>query len=137
MKEKNVLSEEEKNEAKHLNKMNDQVRDSLSFEQRKEVIRMYKRINPKTFYRHLINIRFSFWFIKKWYIVFLLGLDRKGKIKKGQASAQNKVTTLLINIMIYIIVILGILAFVLISLYILKSVAGINLFPNKHLSDLI
>ncbi|MDP8231301.1 MAG: hypothetical protein P9L91_01385 [Candidatus Zophobacter franzmannii] len=50
-------------------------KQNLSHGQRKELMALLKRMLPPVPSRGIVDIRFSFWFIKRWYIVFIFGED--------------------------------------------------------------
>ncbi|MDD4100251.1 MAG: hypothetical protein PHT47_04100, partial [Candidatus Cloacimonetes bacterium] len=66
------------------------ITESLSHKQRKELMGLMKRMLPPVPSLGIIDIRFSFWFIRNWYIVLIFGKDTRNQFKsqdKGDMDA--------------------------------------------------
>ncbi len=127
---------DEISEEEYLNKINPTIRKTLTYEQRRELLRCMKKFIPRMISHHMVDIRFSFWFIKKWYLVFLMGIERRRTVRIKPEKAQHSILTKLLNIIIYFIMIMGVLATLFLVLYVIKSIAGFDLMPEKHFGDL-
>jgi hypothetical protein len=85
----------------------------------------------------IIDIRFSFWFFKQWYVVFIFGRDTREGFKSLDKGDVDRSLSLVAKATTYIIMMISIMIMLLFLLYALKSVIGIDLFPDKHLSDFL
>lgn len=127
--------EEQKKDLKQIGST--RFRENLNIEQRNQLKSLLKRMLPPVPSIGIIDIRFSFWFFKQWYVVFIFGRDTREGFKsldKGDVdrslSAVAKATT-------YIIMAIAILIMLLLLLYVLKSAVGIDIFPDKHFIDFL
>ena len=77
--------------------------------------------------RHAVDIKLSMPFFKGFYIVLLLGKEKRAK-KRLQAAISQPVNSILLTIsgLVLITSLLG-------SLYIFKMTSGMNLFPNQDI----
>ncbi len=113
------------------------IKETLSHEQRKELMSLMKRMLPPVPSLGIIDIRFSFWFIRYWYVVFIFGKDTRNQYKSLDKGDMNVGLTTVARIVTYIVMFLVLLIFFLYLLYLLKSYVGIDLFPDLHLKDII
>ncbi len=112
-------------------------KQNLSHAQRKELMGLLKRMLPPVPSRGIIDIRFSFWFIKRWYIVLIFGEDIRNSFKALDKGDVDKGIVVVAKIFTYLFSTILILALIFVLMYLLKSIAGIDLFPDKHLTDII
>ena len=113
------------------------IKETLSHEQRKELMSLLKRMLPPVPSLGIIDIRFSFWFIRYWYVVFIFGKDTRNQYKSLDKGDMNVGLTTVARIVTYIVMFLVLLILFLYLLYLLKSYVGIDLFPDLHLKDII
>ncbi|HCM15988.1 MAG: hypothetical protein WCY87_00655 [Candidatus Cloacimonadales bacterium] len=113
------------------------IKETLSHEQRKELMSLMKRMLPPVPSLGIIDIRFSFWFIRYWYVVFIFGKDTRNQYKSLDKGDMNVGLTTVARIVTYIVMFLVLLILFLYLLYLLKSYVGIDLFPDLHLKDII
>lgn len=113
------------------------IKETLSHEQRKELMSLMKRMLPPVPSFGIIDIRFSFWFIRYWYVVFIFGKDTRNQYKSLDKGDMNVGLTTVARIVTYIVMFLVLLILFLYLLYLLKSYVGIDLFPDLHLKDII
>jgi hypothetical protein len=117
------------------NSINPNVRASLTPTQT-HAIETAIRAN-KPYQKHPIDLRGAFpLFFARFYFVFLMGRDRRQRVKEKEA-ARRKSTVLgsaLISVYLLICMLMPIIGLVL---YALKSLIGIDLFEGIHLSDLV
>ena len=118
----------------YFKQMNPHIRKSLDHQQSNELSRFLNRILPQRG-RYIIDIRVTFWFFKTWYLVINFGLDKRDTKRLKKRDAVHTLLSIIINTL-FIIVVSG-LVFIIVFyiLYLLKSIAGINIFPDRHLSD--
>ena len=114
-----------------LNNIDFNVLKSLSSEQLSAIEDAIKACQLRT--KHAIDIRktIKHYFIR-FYFVFLIGRDRRLSVQEIEEDRRGKVT-LLGNILYAMIVFSGLLLFVIVSLYGLKTMIGIDLFPGEHM----
>jgi len=113
------------------------IGSNLSFEQRKEMMELMKRMLPPVPSRGIIDIRFSFWFFKRWYIVFIFGEDIRDTFKANDRGEMDEGLIRIAKIFTYFILTVLMILIVLLVLYLLKSIAGIDIFPDQHLTDIL
>lgn len=113
------------------------IKETLSHEQRKELMSLMKRMLPPVPSLGIIDIRFSFWFIRYWYVVFIFGKDTRNQYKSLDKGDMNVGLTTVARIVTYIVMFLVLLILFLYLLYLLKSYVDIDLFPDLHLKDII
>ncbi|MCD4795893.1 MAG: hypothetical protein K8R49_01800 [Candidatus Cloacimonetes bacterium] len=126
-----------RSDKKLLEMINPIIEESLNFEQRREICNVLKRLFPRPFSKHLVDIRLTFCFIRHWYLVILLGEDIRKFVRITPEKKERTVLLFVLNIIFYFIMIMGILASLFIFFYIIKSIFGIDIFPDKHLTDFL
>lgn len=113
------------------------IKESLSHEQRKELMSLMKRMLPPVPSLGIIDIRFSFWFFRHWYVVFIFGRDTRNQFKSLDKGDMDTGLTTVAKVITYIIMIIVMLIMLLYLLYLIKSYMGIDLFPDTHLVDIL
>ncbi len=125
-------------QAKNLKQIgSDKFRENLNIEQRNQLKSLLKKMLPPVPSVGIIDIRFSFWFFKQWYVVFIFGRDTREGFKSLDKGDVDRSLSLVAKATTYIIMMISIMIMLLFLLYALKSVIGIDLFPDKHLSDFL
>lgn len=123
----------EKKEAEHqekyLEKFSPAIRKTLTYEQKQEFIKVMDRMNVPVKSHHPVDLHFTFWFIKRWYIVFMAGLDMRDDNRDRGYNIFKKGAIVLIRMLFYSIILL----IILLGLYLLKSAFGIDIFSDFHL----
>ena len=97
-----------------------------------------KAISTNAPYRkHPVDLRgtVSFFFIR-FYFVILLGRDRRDVIRNKEEARKLQAKSISIMTFLYAVICMA-LPVVFLLLYIVKSWAGIDIFPDHHLSDFI
>ncbi len=83
--------------------------------------------------KHLIDFRGVIsLFFRKYFFVFLIDRDRRVSTQEAEIERRNNVA-LLGNISFIIFVISPFILLALVFLYLLKILAGIDLFPGEHM----
>lgn len=111
--------------------------EKLTHEQRKDLMNLMKRMLPPVPSKGIIDIRFSFWFIRNWYIVLIFGRDTRNQFKAMDRGDMDKNLTSIAKLITYIILLIVLFMLFALLLYLLKSYAGIDIFPDAHLQDII
>jgi hypothetical protein len=114
-----------------------QFQENLSHEQRKELVSLMKRILPPTPAEAIIDLRFTFWFIKKWYCILMIGRDRRPEFRAALMSDKDKSMMFVAKFFTYVFLTLIFISLIIILLYMLKSILGWDFLPGKHLIDYI
>ncbi len=109
--------------------------ENLNIEQRNQLKSLLKKMLPPVPSIGIIDIRFSFWFFKQWYVVFIFGRDTREGFKSLDKGDVDRSLSIVAKATTYIIMLISILIMLLFLLYALKSVVGIDIFPDKHLAD--
>ncbi|WJG23677.1 hypothetical protein [Vibrio furnissii] len=80
-------------------------------------------------HRHGVDVRKSLpWFGKRYYLVLLMGRDRRHQLRPSESKWANFVVTSLM-----IVGLLALLGLSFLALYLIKSAMGIDIFPNYSL----
>ncbi len=121
----------------YYSKFSPEVEQSFNFEQKqavKTVIKSMIRIPSKK----VIDFRTTFWFLTRLYIVVFIGIDKR-KRTVGFRDYEDNISTIrfCFKLIVYASQLLILLVFALFIIYLLKSIAGINIFKDKHLIDVI
>lgn len=91
--------------------------------------------------RHPIDIRLNIpLYFASYYLVLFAGRDkRRGTLLKEamRKNVQDKRGGTMMILLIGMLIMFGLLLFGLLTAYFIKSEMGIDIFPNKHLEDLI
>jgi len=115
----------------------DRFRENLNIEQRNQLKSMLKKMLPPVPSVGIIDIRFSFWFFKQWYVVFIFGRDTREGFKSLDKGDVDRSMSIIAKATTYIVMMITVLIMLLFLLYALKSVVGIDIFPDKHLVDFL
>lgn len=110
-----------------------EVRRSLTFEQRSAISAALRETRRK----HAIDLRFVIPLIfTQLYVCFFIGKDlrRETQIKMIDRRTNASRLAMAWTLGIASLVVIG---GILVSLYVIKSKAGIDLMPNSHASDLL
>ncbi|MBP7118222.1 MAG: hypothetical protein KBB33_07830 [Candidatus Cloacimonetes bacterium] len=113
------------------------ITESLSHKQRKELMGLMKRMLPPVPSLGIIDIRFSFWFIRNWYIVLIFGKDTRNQFKSQDKGDMNAGLTTVAKAFTYIFMSLLTIILLLYTLYLIKTFLGIDIFPDAHFKDII
>lgn len=111
------------------------IRDSLSFEQETEVKQVLKRA-IKVPSKKLMDIEVTFWFFKRFYFVFYLGLDKRKTLHFSDALQHKKLIQWLLNSFISVLLWSATLFVLFFVAYYFKSTIGIDLMPEQHANEL-
>ena len=112
-------------------------KESLSHEQRKEMMSLMKRMLPPIPSRGIVDIRFSFWLFRRWYLVFIFGKDTRDQFRSLDKGDMDAGLTTVAKAFTYIVMLLLTLILGIYALYLIKTILGIDIFPDAHLKDLI
>lgn len=89
---------------------------------------------------HLIDARLNIPLVfTRFYMVFLFGKDRRGKVRQRLIERRRRfslVSGLVLSLVVSLVMVVVIFVAIFLLLYVLKSLMGIDLFPDMHLRDL-
>jgi len=120
----------------YLKLIDPDILSSFSPEQKNEMIRLInKLISPPS--RKLVDLRFTVdLIITRYFVVLLVGKDRRSQKRNYLPENVSKFGNLVTAWIILISLNLFIIGNILLGLYLIKSVVGINFFPG-HISDTV
>ncbi len=124
-----------KNKDDYLDKVNPNIRKTLNFEQEREIDHLFKNCLPPPFARHIIDLRFNFWFLRKWYVVFMFGRENRKNVSFCNME-KYRWHIRVMQILFFIIFFVGLTVFAFLLLYLFKSLMGIDLIADFHLRQL-
>ena len=89
------------------------------------------------FHRHSIDLRGSIrLFFARFYFVILCGRDNRSAVRNREDNRRRQVGVVSFLMLFYTFVCM-LVPVLLLILYVLKSLAGIDIFPDQHLSDIL
>nr|WP_275138613.1 hypothetical protein [Vibrio furnissii] len=107
--------------------MDEQVAAELTDTQKQAIEHAIKSVG--LVHRHGVDVRKSLpWFGKRYYLVLLMGRDRRHQLRPSESKWANFVVTSLM-----IVGLLALLGLSFLALYLIKSAMGIDIFPNYSL----
>ena len=108
--------------------MSPDIRKSFSREQEEEV----KNLLKNTLFassKKLVDARFTLWAIKRFYVVFFFGIDRRRDKRIHNTKLSNQILSAVLKVAFYLML-LGFFILIQISgIMMLKQFLGIDLFP--------
>lgn len=120
----------------YFDQMNPVVRKNFNFEQTKEIKSVLKRA-IRVPSKKVLNIEVTFWFFKRFYLVFYLGLDKREPVNIAISGTLSWSIKCLLHSIITVLI-WGSTLFIMFSVfYYAKSTLGIDLFPDQHLEEII
>lgn len=120
----------------YFQQLNPLVAESMTADQRDEVRRLLKRI-VKVPSKKLMEVKFTFWFIKRFYIVFYWGLDRRSRERNEGTPLLDGTLSHLVRRSLQAVMLVITLGLLGVLAYEAKSSLGVDLMRERHLHDLI
>ena len=114
---------------RHFNQISPDVRNTFTPTQEEEVRKLIRRMVP-TPAKKLLNIRFTFWFLKKIFAVFFIGVSKRKKERKTDLKGLHKFLSIEFKIIFYVLEIVLVLFVVLVILVLLNAIFGINVIKT-------
>ena len=87
--------------------------------------------------KKIVDFRTTFWLFKHLYLVLFIGIDRRRKARKDHPEQQLKVMNIVTKTVLVLFFFLIALSAIFWGLYIVKYYLGIDIFPDKHLFDIL
>ncbi len=111
------------------------LRDSFTPEQTEAIYALLQAAIPKPSPK-LVDLRFAVDLVlARFYVVLFVGQDRRQQKRSYVPNSVSRVGNALAAVLLLLGLNLLISLFVLLSVYLIKSAAGIDLFPDAHLGD--
>jgi len=131
----NVIPENEHSPEYFYSQINKNIEKELTHEQKKAVKSVLARAVRKPT-KKIIDFRTTFWFIKKLDILVFIGIHKDKKVGSDEYKDKMSVIRFGLKTIVYSIEVLVVILLLFLTLYMLKSFLGIDLFPEIHLSDI-
>lgn len=106
-----------------------EIRRSFNQGQKDEIRKLIRRMIPKPA-KKMVDVRFTFWFIKRMFAVIFIGISKRKKERKSDLKGLQKFLAFEFKIAFYIIETAVLLLLLLMVLYILKITFGINILAG-------
>ncbi len=106
-----------------------EIEKTFTANQKTEVRKLIKKIIPKPA-KKMIDVRFTFWFIKRMFAVVFVGVSKRNKERKSDLKGLQKFLAFEFKIAFYIIEIAVLLLVALMVLYLLKIAFGFNILKS-------
>ncbi len=110
------------------------IKNSLSLEQSREVKRLLK-LSMQCNETKVTKINFNVWFFGFYFVTLYFGKEHRLSLRRFHESAKIEILFSLIGILLSFSFTLSMIVGIFMSLYYVKTFAGINLFEDKHLGD--
>ena len=132
---KDIIQKDKEFDSEYFySQINTHIEKTFTFEQKKEVKNLLKRI-VKIPSKKLFDFNINFWFIKKLYLTFYLGIDKRTKDRIP--SKFVRIMNYIFSVFFVLFILFAFGLFVFSFIYTVKSALGIDFFPGKHLSNII
>jgi hypothetical protein len=119
-----------------MSRIPDEVRASLTAEQYQAIRTAIYRSRPGQ--GHAVDLRFSVPLVLfRGYVVLQMGKDRRARARPDDKSKPQSALSRIVGYALFAVLAYSAVVLVLGVLYLLKSLLGINLLPDKHLLDLL
>ena len=120
----------------YFEQMNPSIRDNFNYEQSKEIKSVLKRA-IRVPSKKVVNIEVTFWFFKRFYLVFYLGFDKRKRVNMTNLGSLSGSIKCLLHCFITLLIWSSTLFVMCSVIYYAKSTLGIDLFPDQHLQDVL
>jgi len=119
----------------YFHQLNPLVAESMTADQRDEVRRLLRRV-VKVPSQKLIEFKFTFWFIKRFYVVFYWGLDQRSRERNADTPMLDGSLSHVIRRTLQLVMLLITLGLLGVLAYEAKSSLGIDIMRERHLQDI-
>jgi len=103
-----------------------EIEETFSEEQKSEIKKLIDRIIPSSA-KKVVDVRFTFWFIKRMFAVIAIGVSRRKKERKSNASGFQKFLQFEFKSAIYILEIALVIFALMLIFFFLKILFGFNI----------
>ena len=110
------------------------IKNTFSQEQSKEVKRLLE-LSMQCHTTKTKKINFNLWFFGFYFITLYLGKEKRLSLRRFHESAKIEIFFSLIGILLSFSFTMSMIAAIFLSLYYIKSYAGIDIFKDSHLQD--
>lgn len=112
------------------------IRKSLTEEQRREVKRLIG-LSMRCSNKGARKLSFNVWFLHLYFVVLYFGKEKRSTSRRIEEFNKLEIFFSIISMLFSFVFTLGIIFVIFLSLYHIKSSAGIDLFEEWHLKDLL
>ena len=109
------------------NQISPEVEQSFTPPQKEEIKKLIKRVTRAPS-KKLVDIRFTFWFIKRIFAVILIGVSKRKKERKPKMTGLQKFLAVEFKIIFYILEIMVCLLGVMFILLLIRFIFGVKIF---------
>ena len=117
-----------------FNQCNPLIKKSFSEEQTKEVKRLLE-ISMQCHTTKTTKMNFNLWFFGFYFATLYLGKEKRLSLRRFHESAKVEILFSLIGVLLSFSFTMSLLIAIFLSLYYIKSFAGIDIFKDSHLQD--
>ena len=111
------------------------IRDSFTAEQTEAIHALLESAIPKPSPK-LVDLRFTVDLVlSRFYIVLFVGKDRRQQKRPYRSNSISRLGNAIAAVLLLLGLNLLISLFLFLFIYLIKSAAGVDLFPDSHLSD--
>ena len=126
----------EKSSKYYYNEIPENIERTFTEEQRTEIKKILSMIIIKPA-KKAVDVRITFWFIKRFYLVILLGFEKRSNSRKiNTPNNISKLLALLSKAIANLLVIIIMLLIIFTLLYIIKRLTGNGILPFDYLQNL-
>ncbi|OGQ95004.1 MAG: hypothetical protein A2284_04910 [Deltaproteobacteria bacterium RIFOXYA12_FULL_61_11] len=119
-----------------FDKIDPEIAHQLNYDQKNEIRRVITMAcRPPS--KKLLDLRFSFWFVRRLYCVFFIGIDRRRLLRSSNQGRQRWTSNRFVASSILVLEILVLTVMTFLIFYTVKVSLGIDLFPGPHFLGLI
>ncbi|MGK0255770.1 MAG: hypothetical protein ACI81I_000376 [Arcobacteraceae bacterium] len=119
-----------------FNQCDPTIKSSLSQEQAREVKRLLE-LSMQCNDTKVTKVNFDIWFFGFYFVTLYLGKEQRLSLRRFHESAKIEILFSLIGIVFSFFFTFSMIFAIFMALYYVKTFAGINLFEDKHLSDIM
>lgn len=112
------------------------IKSSMNEAQKTEIMKILKRAVSIPS-KKILNVNFTFWFIKSFYVTVYFGLDKRKSRRSSSRRKRDSITALVMKSGLYLLMTAVVLIILFLSLYFIKTELGIDIFKDKHLRDFL
>lgn len=110
------------------------IKATLSSEQTKEVKRLLKT-SMQCNETKVTKVNFNLWFFGFYFITFYFGKEKRLSLRRFKESNKLEILFSLLGVLLSFSFTIGLIIAILLSLYYVKTYAGIDIFKDSHLKD--
>ncbi|WP_294965030.1 hypothetical protein [Sulfurimonas sp.] len=118
-----------------FNQCDPTIKDSLSDEQSREVKRLLK-LSMQCTRTKATKVNFDIWFFGIYFVTLYFGKEHRSPLRRFKESSKVEVFVSIMSMIFSSLFTLSIIVAIFLTLYYVKTFAGIDFFEESHLSDI-